>query len=113
MANLSANSGFFHIDRRIWKLLCDRDSINLATAYLTIAAGTGSSNRVSFWSAQAIEKYTGLHGTRATKAIGELTETGYLLRGESASRTRPVYEIQPYEKVAKPVKGVSHPPSLP
>lgn len=38
----------FHIDRRIWKFVCDRSDINVAAAYLGIATGTASGNRVSF-----------------------------------------------------------------
>jgi hypothetical protein len=91
--------GFFHIDRRIWKLLCDRQNRNMAVAYLTIATGTGSGNRISFWSAQAVEKYTGLHNTRATAAIGELIAADFVHRGEKSCQTRPMYESQPYQTI--------------
>jgi hypothetical protein len=88
--------GFFHIDRRIWKLVCDRSDINVAAAYLGIATGTGSGNRVSFWSAQAIEKFTGLHNVRATAAIRELIAAGFVRLRDDSSRTRPIYELQSY-----------------
>jgi hypothetical protein len=58
----------FSIYRRIWKILCGRtaaEAINAAESYLTIAAGTGRSNLVSQWSANAVEPYTGLHSSRA------------------------------------------------
>jgi hypothetical protein len=94
-----AGEGFFHIDRRIWKLLCDRQNMNMAAAYLCIATGTGRGNRISFWSAQAVEKYTGLHNTRATAAIDELIAADFVHRGEKSSRTRPMYELQTYQTV--------------
>jgi hypothetical protein len=93
--------GFFHIDRRIWKLLCDRQSMNMAVAYLCIATGTGGGNRTSFWSAQAVEKYTGLHNTRATAAIGELIAADFVRRGEESRRTRPLYELQTYPTIVE------------
>jgi hypothetical protein len=88
--------GFFQIDRRIWKLVCDRSDLNVAAAYLGIATGTGSGNRVSFWSAQAIEKFTGLHNVRATAAIRELIAAGFVRLRDDSSRTRPIYELQSY-----------------
>jgi hypothetical protein len=91
--------GFFHIDRRIWKVLCDRQNMNMAASYLCIATGTGVGNRTSFWSAQAVEKYTGLHNTRATAAIGELIAADFIHRVEKSSRTRPMYELQAYQTI--------------
>jgi len=96
-----AGEGFFHIDRRIWKLLCDRQDMNMAAAYLCIATGTGGGNRISFWSAQAVEKYTGLHNSRATATIGELIAADFVHRGEKSSQTRPVYELQTYQTIVE------------
>jgi hypothetical protein len=96
------NAGFFHIDRRTWKILCSLrgpETINLATTYLTIACGTGRGNVVSKWSAQAAETYTGLHSSRAKTAICALIEASFLCRGDKWSRTRPVYELQFFDKV--------------
>jgi hypothetical protein len=95
----STGAGFFHIDRRVWKMLCDHKNINMAVAYLSIASGTGKGNVSSFWSAQAIEKYTGLHNTRAKTAIGELIASDFMRRGDKSSRTRPLYELQPYQTI--------------
>ena len=93
--------GFFHIDRHIWKTLCDRQNMNMAASYLCIATGTGGGNRTSYWSAQAVEKYTGLHNTRATAAIGELIAADFVRRGEKSSRTRPMYELQTYQRIVE------------
>ena len=99
---MSAGAGFFSIDRRIWKILCGRtavDAINAAVSYLTIAAGTGRSNLVSQWSANAVETYSGLHSSRAKAAISELLAEGFLIRKPLSSRTRPVYELQSFSDV--------------
>jgi hypothetical protein len=92
---LNSGTGFFHIDRRTWKDLCDRGNINMAVSYLTIATGTGSGNCLSSWSAQAIERYTGIHNTRAAIAIKELIGANFIQLAERSSRTRPKYELQP------------------
>lgn len=100
----SAGSGFFHIDRRIWNLLCNRQNINMAVAYLCVATGTGGGNRTSFWSAQAIEKYTGLHNSRAKKVLDELIAAGFMCRDKESSRTRPRYEFQDYSNVLESIQ---------
>jgi hypothetical protein len=97
--NETAKGCFFHIDRRTWILICGHDNVNMATAYLCIAVGTNRGNRGSFWSAQAIEKYTGLHWTRAKKAIGNLVDLGYIQRGDKSTRTRPVYELRTFADI--------------
>jgi len=74
----------------------------MAVSYLTIAAGTGKGNRVSPWSAQAIEKYTGLHNTRAKVAIKELIAQGYVCLEEKSPRTRPRYTLTSIDAVAPP-----------
>jgi hypothetical protein len=95
---LSSGTGFFHIDRRTWKGLCDIGNINMAVSYLTIATGTDAGNCLSLWSAQAIERYTGIHNTRAASAIKELIAADYIHLAERSSRTRPKYELQPYNE---------------
>jgi hypothetical protein len=90
----SVGEGCFYIDRRIWNTLCNREDINMAVAYLCIATGTGRENRISRWSAQAIETFTGLHNLRATKAINDLVARGFICRSKESSRTRPIYELQ-------------------
>lgn len=99
---MSAGAGFFCIDRRIWKILCGRsgaEAINAAVSYLTIAAGTGRSNLVSKWSANAVETFTGLHSSRGKTAINSLLAEGYLMRRPKSSRTRPIYELQSFPDV--------------
>lgn len=96
---MSASAGFFRIDRRIWKILCGRagaEAINAAVSYLTIAAGTGRSNLVSRWSANAVETFTGLHSSRGKAVINALLVEGYLMRRPLSSCTRPVYELQSF-----------------
>ncbi|HEY5055876.1 MAG TPA: hypothetical protein VII58_06930, partial [Acidobacteriaceae bacterium] len=92
-----SGAGFFHVDRRTWKLLCGRGDMDQAVSYLVVASGTGPGNLVSGWSAKAVEIYTGRHRTRAKAAITELIAAGFLVRVESSPRTHPRYEIQPFE----------------
>jgi hypothetical protein len=102
VAQRKPGGGFFAIDRRIWKVLCGfngHDVINMAVAYLTIAVGTGGNNRISRWSAKAIEVNTGLHASRATAAIKALISAHMLKTGKGWSRTRPVYELMPFKAV--------------
>ncbi len=50
---------FFAVDRRAWARACAL-GLNPAVAYLVLARGTSADNRSTTWSAQAIEKYTGV-----------------------------------------------------
>lgn len=95
----SKGEGFFHIDRRVWKMLCGRNEMQQAVVYLTIAAGTGRGNKISRWSAQAVETYTGMHSSRAARAIAELVRAGYLGRTEASRRTSPVYAVESFDHV--------------
>jgi hypothetical protein len=65
----------------------------MAVSYLTIAAGTGRGNRLSSWSAHAVEKYTGLHSGRATSAISGLIEACHIVFAENSTKARPRYEL--------------------
>ncbi|HMF62995.1 MAG TPA: hypothetical protein VK608_02820 [Edaphobacter sp.] len=96
---ITRGAGFFTVDRRTWKLLCGLDDINMAVAYLTICAGTGKGNRISRWSAVAIQNYTGLAWKRAKPAIAQLIEAGFLSVAQSTAMRRPVYELQPFDAV--------------
>jgi len=84
---------FFNIDRKSWAALCDLQDINMAVAYLVIAQGTSKDNRISRWSANSIETYTGLHSSRAKKAIHGLVERNFLAYAKYNKRTVPRYEI--------------------
>ncbi len=68
---------FFAIDRNVWPQVCDL-GLNEAISYVVIAAGTGKSHIVSNWSAEAIERRTGMHHVRAKEAIGRLVENGLM-----------------------------------
>jgi hypothetical protein len=92
------SGGFFTVDRRSWKILCGLDDIKMVASYLTICAGTGRGNKVSLWSAEAIHTYTGLAWPRAKDAISKLIAGDFVCVTES-SRTRPAYEIQPFDVV--------------
>jgi hypothetical protein len=94
-----SGAGFFHLDRRTWKLLCGLDDINAAAAYLTVCAGTGRGSRMSRCSAAAIQNHTGLALKRAKPTITRLIEAGLLSVTASSTANRPAYEVQPFEFV--------------
>jgi hypothetical protein len=94
----ASGAGFFHIDRRTWKVLCGLDDIKMIVSYLTMCAGPGRSNKVSRWSAEAIHTYTGLAWPRAKDAISKLIAANFISVTES-SRMRPAYEMQTFDVV--------------
>lgn len=89
---------FFHVDRRTWAAICHTQNIAAAASYLVIAQGTWGQSRISRWSAKSVEKYTGLHSTRAKVAIGELLSAGFLKHGEKSTALRPRYEVVPFRE---------------
>jgi hypothetical protein len=73
----SSTRRFFAIDRMQFHTVCSL-GIAPAIAYLVMAAGTGSDHSLTFWSVNAIEKYTGLSRGRARDAIELLRKQGLL-----------------------------------
>ena len=87
---MGALDGFFAVDNRTWLRVCQL-GINPAVAYLVLARGSGGDNRITAWSVNAIETYTGIGRPRARKAIAILKSSG-LIR-EDQGGTRPRYSI--------------------
>lgn len=83
-------SKFFSIDRASFVDACNL-GINPASAYLTIASGTGKKNDTSRWSAKAVADYMAMRWGSANLAIGELLKAGLLTN--SGTKERPVYVI--------------------
>jgi hypothetical protein len=54
--------------------------MNAAVAYLVLARGSGRDNRVTAWSTNAVEAYTGISRGRAARAISELCKEGVVER---------------------------------
>jgi hypothetical protein len=81
----------FSINRSVWAKVCDL-GIDAAASYLVIASGTGGDNRTSRWSANAVEKYSGLHNRRAANAIGQLVATGFLTEERPKEKLR-IYRV--------------------
>jgi len=67
--------GFFSVDRGAFRCAA-AGGLNSAIAYLVLARGTGRDNRTTQWSANAIEKYTGISRPNAKKAVADLLERG-------------------------------------
>ncbi len=58
----------FAVDRASWARACDL-GVDIAASYLPLARGTRRNNATTDWSANAIEKYVGIHHRVATKNI--------------------------------------------
>jgi hypothetical protein len=87
---------FFAIDRRAWARVCDLGLV-AAITYLMLARGSGEDQRTSFWSVNAIEKYTGIGRPRAKAAIRTLLDQGLVTC--AGSTTRPRYRLVPAHEV--------------
>src|SRR6266568_243810 len=90
--------GFFAVDRRTWARVCGA-GINDAVSYLVLGRGTAADNRITAWSVQAIERYTGLSRGKASASVKGLQDHGFvrLLRGG----TKPKYELLPYHEIPR------------
>jgi hypothetical protein len=58
---------FFAIDKYQWAGVCEL-GLNVALLYLLLARGSDKSNRFTIWSANSLEKYTGVTRRRAKEA---------------------------------------------
>ena len=81
---------FFTVDRRMWAKVCAL-GMNEPVAYLVLARGTARDNRTTAWSAEAIERYTGVSRRKAKSAVARLLDEQFirLLRGG----TKPQYDL--------------------
>ncbi|MDF3073387.1 MAG: hypothetical protein K0S54_1054 [Alphaproteobacteria bacterium] len=98
-------SRFFVIERNVWQRLwtLGGSTMNLVTAYLVLAAGTGADQRLSKWSARACETYAGMGKPRAAAAIARLIDAGLLERTESSTPSRPQYRFAEVERSEDPI----------
>lgn len=71
--------------------------VDVAAAYLVLAAGTGADNRTSTWSREAINKRTSLNWRKADAAMNKLEKAG-LMKWVSGKGTRkPRIDLPPIE----------------
>ncbi len=96
---MSSRGGFFAIDRRTWALLCKRDELTAAVAYLVLAQGTGGDNRSTSWSVESLKTHTGISFDRGTRAIRNLCAWQFIKHAESSKRTKPRYEILTFSEI--------------
>jgi hypothetical protein len=98
-------SRFFVIERSVWQKLwaLGGSAMNLVTAFLVLAAGTGADQRLSRWSARACETYAGMGKPRAAAAIARLIEAGLLERTENSTPSRPQYRFAEVERSEDPI----------
>ena len=82
--------GFFAVHRSAWAKACDL-GMSAAIAHVVLARGTGRDNEHTTWSADAIERKTGVSWRRAKKALTLLQQHGVL---ETVRRgARPKYRL--------------------
>lgn len=91
---------FFAVDAGVWDKLCRKGSVNMPTAYLVMARGTGHDNRTTSWSTNAIEQRTGISRPQAKLAVQKLVADGFI-RIDKEGR-RPRYTILPAGKTTEP-----------
>ncbi len=88
---------FFAVDRRAWLRACEL-GLNAAVSYLVLAAGTGQDQRTTFWSVNAVEKYTAIARGRADASVKLLIERGLIRLGDG-TRKHPRYWIVPAHEI--------------
>ncbi|MHB2204911.1 hypothetical protein [Methylobacterium sp. CM6257] len=103
---MSANEGFFAIDRRVWGRVCSL-GMNPAVAYLMLARGTLADNRTTSWSTNALEGRTGISRPRAKDAIKTLVAAHLIEQRRGGSK--PQYYLVPAHEVdvRKPAKPLT------
>jgi hypothetical protein len=97
---------FFAVGRETWERLWSVETgnrLNLVTAYLVLAAGTGSDHRLTKWSAKACEEHVGMGKPRAKKAIEELVHGGLVERTASSTAMMPQYRLPELPRDADPI----------
>jgi hypothetical protein len=88
--------GLFSIDRGAFRC-ATVGGVNSAIAHLVMARGTGPDNRMTQWSVNAIEKYTGISRPNAKKAVVDLLDRGIWKKTRDGNH--PVYEAVPGNEI--------------
>lgn len=87
---MSKRGSFFAIGKQQWETACEL-GLNPAVAFLVLARGTGADNATTAWSANAVEKYTGISWRRASGAIEVLCGEELVIC--TAAGKRPRYKL--------------------
>src|ERR1700694_968219 len=69
------------------------ESLDLVTAYLVLACGTGADNATTTWSERACEKYSGMSRYLAGKAIKRLIGYAEVSHHADSTRANPQYVL--------------------
>jgi hypothetical protein len=85
-----ATGGFFAVDQSTWSKVCGL-GLNAAVSYLVLARGTGKDHQHTAWSADAIERRTGISWRRAKVAL-DLIQRHQLMEPVRGG-TRPMYRL--------------------
>ena len=96
----------FVVDVPTFAAVCDLSDADVAATYLILAAGTGSDNRTSSWSREAVNRRTALNWRKANTCIDRLEKAG-LISWISPKNTRKTRIDLP------PVNGERRPAFLP
>jgi len=85
---------FFQIEIAAWNDVLTL-GLNAAVVYLVLACGTGRDNRRTRWSANAVERYTGISRSRAHAAIQALEQRGllHIQRAKTSAKSPPIYTL--------------------
>ena len=88
--------GFFSVDRGAFRCAA-AGGLNSAIAYLIMARGTGPDNHTTQWSANAIEKYTGISRPSAKRAVTDLLDRGIWKKTREGKH--PIYQAVPGNEI--------------
>lgn len=91
LGNSGVDQGCFAICERSLERLVEL-GVNELTTYVVLAAGTGRDHSTTAWSAQAVEKYTGLRWRRAKRSIDALCQHGFI-ESKSGPPKKPRYKL--------------------
>ena len=105
-----SRGNFFAVDRRCMARACGI-SLNTGCAYLVLACGTSKDNVTTHWSAEALEKRTGISRRRAKDAVQSVVDHGLAIRIRDGNH--PIYKlttwadfVQRGEKITPPQEEV-------
>lgn len=95
--SIMSNSGhghFFAVGRDSFVQACGL-GINAASAFLTMACGTGRDHTTTRWSATSVENHAGIGWRRADESITALRHSGLVKRTDDKSdKRKPAYQLK-------------------
>ncbi len=87
----------FLVDVPTYAAVCDLGDPDAAAVYLILAAGTGTDNRTSTWSREAVNKRTGLNWRKADGCVTKLGQHGFVAWLTGKGTRKPRLDLPPIE----------------